>query len=112
LAPILFRISILPYLSRRIGDARFEHQEGIRLKSGAVPAAVNSVYFLQLTPLSGLHRDGKAAKNGVSQKTCHSRYNIQSFREKKLGVTKISIQSVISAVLRIVIVLKPFKIIT
>jgi hypothetical protein len=51
-------------------------------------------------------------KNGVSQKTCHSSYNIQSFREKKLGVTKNIKQPVISAVLRIVIILKPFKIIT
>jgi len=39
-----------------------EYQEGIRLKSGAVPAAVNSVEFLQLTPLSEQMQDGKAAK--------------------------------------------------
>ena len=91
----------------------FKHQEGIRFNSGAVPAAVNSEYFLQLTPLFPEYPgDGKAAKNGVSQKTCHSRYNIQSFREKRLGVTKFIAQSVISAVLRIVNLLKPFKIFT
>jgi hypothetical protein len=89
----------------------YKYQEGIRFNSGAVPAAVNSEYFLQLTPLP-LLRGGKAAKNGVSQKTCHLCYNIQSFREKRLGVTKLNAQSVISAVLRIVIILKPFKIIT
>jgi len=91
----------------------FKHQEGIRFNSGAVPAAVNSEYFLQLVPLfPGESGDGKAAKNGVSQKTCHSCYNIQSFREKRLGVTKFIAQSVISAVLRIVNLLKPFKIFT
>jgi len=29
----------------------YEYQEGIRLKSGAVPAAVNSDYFLHHMPL-------------------------------------------------------------
>jgi len=32
----------LNYLSPRNGDTFYEYQEGIRLKSGAVPAAVNS----------------------------------------------------------------------
>ena len=91
----------------------FKHQEGIRFNSGAVPAAVNSEYFFatRATFFRGIGR-WEGRKNGVSQKTCHSCYNIQSFREKRLGVTKFIAQSVISAVLRIVNLLKPFKIFT
>jgi hypothetical protein len=57
-----FLISILLYLCQRNGDAVLTHQEGIRLNSGAVPAAVNSEYFLHHTPLTRFDRDGKAAK--------------------------------------------------
>jgi hypothetical protein len=48
-------------------------------------------------------RDGKAAKMEQARRPASSSYNIQSFREKKLGVTKFIVFQVISAVLRIVI---------
>ena len=40
----------------------FKHQEGIRFNSGAVPAAVNSEYFLQLMPLFVVRRMGRPQK--------------------------------------------------
>jgi len=41
----------LVYLSIQIGDAKKGVEKGIRLNSGAVPAAVNSVEFLHIQPL-------------------------------------------------------------
>lgn len=65
-------------------------------ESGAVPAAVISVRFLQPLPLFRLLGMGRRQKFEKARRPAITRYNIQSFREKKLGVAKKYQKKVIS----------------
>jgi len=67
-----------------------EHDEkGIRCKTGAVPAAVNSIRQLadcvvELQATFSQPIEGKASTTGISQKTCHNSCKIIKLRDKKL----------------------------
>jgi hypothetical protein len=63
----------------------------MRFESATVPAAVkpDRSYddgFMKYLPLSAGWRMGRLHKTGISQKTCHTNFNIHGFREKKRRV--------------------------